>query len=73
MIPCTDSCQWQRDGLCTLDTCSTAGQPSAGHPCVHYLPIIFPAPADAAPPRCSGPAAAPERSAPADQQRDVLE
>ena len=19
MIPCTDSCQWQRDGLCTLD------------------------------------------------------
>ena len=46
MIPCTDSCQWQRDGLCTLDTCSTAGQPSAGHPCVHYLPI-FPAPADA--------------------------
>ena len=24
MIPCTDSCQWQRDGLCTLDTCAAA-------------------------------------------------
>ena len=72
MIPCTDSCQWQRDGLCTLETCGAAGRPSAGHPCVHYLPIA-PGPAAAVPPRYSGQAAAPERSGRVDQPRDVLE
>lgn len=72
MIPCTDSCQWQRDGLCTLDTCAAAGQPSAGHPCVHYVPIS-PAPADAVPPRCSAPAAAPVWSERGDPPRDVPE
>ena len=39
MIPCTDSCRWQQDGVCTLDTCDNAiGQPSASHPCLHYMP-----------------------------------
>ena len=71
MIPCTDSCQWQRDGLCTLDTCAAAGQPSAGHPCVHYVPIS-PAPADAAPPRCSAPAAAPV-AAPAAEEEELVD
>ena len=33
MIPCTDTCFWQQDGVCTLDTCDNAiGQPSASHP-----------------------------------------
>ncbi len=63
MIPCTDTCRWQQGGECTLDTCDNAvGQPSAEHPCVHYLPIS-PAPADAVRGRYSPPAAAPDRQA----------
>ena len=31
MIPCTDTCFWQRGGECTLDTCDNAvGQPKIG-------------------------------------------
>ena len=51
MIPCIDSCRWQQDGVCTLDTCDNAiGQPSASHPCLHYVPIV-PEPAAATPGR----------------------
>ena len=61
MIPCTDTCFWQQGGECTLDTCDNAvGQPSAAHPCAHYLPIS-PAPAAAAPRRYSPPEAAPDQ------------
>jgi len=38
-IPCTDSCLYQVDGLCTLDHCTVPGLPNQSHPCVHYLPV----------------------------------
>ena len=66
MIPCTDRCYWQHDGICTLDTCeNTAGQPGAAHPCVHYRPIS-PGPADAGRGRYSPLAAAQGRPVPSD-------
>ena len=36
MIPCTDSCQWQRDGLCTLDTCAAAGRTPLRPLCAYF-------------------------------------
>ena len=60
MIPCTDTCRWQRSGECTLDTCENpTGQPSKDHPCLHYQPVIFPGPAAAVPGKYLPPAAAP--------------
>ena len=33
MIPCTDTCRWQRSGECTLDTCENpTGQPARTTP-----------------------------------------
>ena len=59
MIPCIDSCRWQQDGVCTLDTCDNAiGQPSASHPCLHYVPIV--------PGRYSPPEEAPNQRVPSD-------
>ena len=37
LIPCTDPCIYQREGLCALDRACSAGVPSAGG-CVHFLP-----------------------------------
>ena len=66
MIPCTDTCFWQQDGVCTLDTRDNAiGQPSDSHPCLHYVPIV-PEPAAATPGRYSPPEEAPNQRVPSD-------
>lgn len=43
MIPCIDSCRWQQDGVCTLDTCDNAiGQPSASHTLASIMCLLSP-------------------------------
>lgn len=41
MIPCTDSCQWQRDGLCTLDTPAARPGPAQCRSSLCPLPAYF--------------------------------
>ncbi len=59
LIPCTSSCVYQSDGVCTLDSAAAAGVPALGGACVHFIP------ADAkrlgSPHRYFEPAAAPDR------------
>ena len=38
IIPCTEHCAHQQDGLCTLRIAAAAGLPDAEHKCLHYLP-----------------------------------
>lgn len=62
LIPCTSSCVYQSDGVCTLDSAAAAGVPALGGACVHFIP------ADAkrlgSPHRYFEPAAAPDRETP---------
>lgn len=62
LIPCTSSCVYQSDGVCTLDSAAAAGVPALGGACVHFIP------ADAkrlgSPHRYFEPAAAPDLGSP---------
>ena len=52
--------------VAALDTCDNAiGQPSASHPCLHYVPIV-PEPAAATPGRYSPQEEAPNQRVPSD-------
>ena len=62
-IPCADNCLYQSDGICTLDHCAAAGQPSLAHPCVHYQPISS-SPETAVPGQYSAPEAASDGTSP---------
>lgn len=70
LIPCTSSCVYQSDGVCTLDSAAAAGMPALGGACVHFIP------ADArrlgSPHRYYEPAAAPDQEMPPDSQPDAL-
>ena len=35
LIPCTSSCVYQSDGVCTLDSAAAAGVPALGGACIH--------------------------------------
>ncbi len=37
LIPCTDPCIYQQEGLCALDRACSAGLPGTAG-CVHFLP-----------------------------------
>lgn len=70
LIPCTSSCVYQSDGVCTLDSAAAAGMPALGGACVHFIP------ADArrlgSPHRYYEPVAAPDQEMPPDSQPDAL-
>lgn len=57
LIPCTDDCLYQKEGLCTLDHCALPGRPMHGHSCVHYVSVSS-VPEDEVPGRYSQPEAA---------------
>lgn len=59
MIPCTQACRYQEDGLCTLKQCTSIGQMDMAHLCIHFQPILH-APVSAVPGQWSAPAAAPD-------------
>ena len=59
MIPCTQACRYQEDGLCTLQQCASIGHTAMVHLCIHFQPIPH-APVSAVPEQCSAPAAAPD-------------
>lgn len=63
MIPCTQACRFQNDGLCTLTQCTAMGQSDMAHLCVHFQPISH-APVSAAPVQWSAPAEAPDVEVP---------
>ena len=63
MIPCTQACRHQQDGLCTLNQCTSIGQADMAHLCVHFQPIVH-APRSAAPVQSSVPAKAPDAAEP---------
>ena len=38
MIPCTESCVYQKDGNCSLERVASRGTPDdSGAQCVHYI------------------------------------
>lgn len=63
MIPCTEACRFQEDGLCMLNQCTSLGQTDMAHLCAHFQPVIH-APVSAEPRKSSAPAAAPDAEAP---------
>lgn len=40
VIPCTQNCLYQKEGLCALEQAMSSGVPSADHPCVNYVPAL---------------------------------
>lgn len=40
MIPCTQNCVYQKDGLCALKQAMSTGYPDSEHPCVNYVPAL---------------------------------
>lgn len=40
LIPCTQNCLYQKDGLCALEQAMSSGSPSDDHPCVNYIPLL---------------------------------
>lgn len=63
MIPCTQPCRFQEDGLCTLTQCTTMGQTDMAHLCVHFQPISR-APVSAVPEQSSAQAIVPDEEVP---------
>ena len=63
MIPCTEACRFQEDGICMLNQCTSLGQADMAHLCAHFQPLTH-APISAEPQKSSAPEAVSDEEVP---------